>query len=123
MLEVWLALIDGEGGLIEMGKEKYEIVEEVQKQLEELLADEELRAIVEYRESALRDENSKLYNAEQKGKKERTKATGKKSGLKQGKKQLEETTIEIAKKLKQENMSIEKIAEITGVEKEKIEKL
>ncbi len=36
---------------------------------------------------------------------------------------MKETEIKIAKKLKQENMSIEKISEITGLTKEEVEKL
>ncbi len=73
MLEVWLALIDGEGGLIEMGKYKYKIIEEVEKELEEIYADKELKALLDYRQSADLDRNSALYNAEQKGIKKRNK--------------------------------------------------
>ncbi len=83
MLEVWLALIDGEGGLIEMGKYKYKIIEEVEKELEEIYADEELKALLDYRQSADLDRDSALYNAEQKGIKKRIRETERKNGKKE----------------------------------------
>ena len=90
MLEVWLALIDGEGGLIEMGKYKYKIIEEVEKELEEIYADEELKALLDYRQSADLDRDSALYNAEQKGIKKRIRGTDKNSGLEQRIRETEE---------------------------------
>ena len=104
LLECWLELIDSEdGGRIEMDKSKVEIIEEAKAELEKMLADPELRYLVDAREKQLKDMNSALYNAEEKGKKEKN--------------------IENAKKMKEKGIDIELIMEITNLNKEEIEKL
>lgn len=70
-LECWLALIDGKGELIEMAKEREDIIKEAVEEVEELLADEEVRALYEYRLSAQIEENSRIAYAEEKGLKKR----------------------------------------------------
>lgn len=66
-LECWLALIDGKGELIEMAKEKDKIIKEAVEELEELLANEEVRELYEYRLSAQLEENSRLNYAQKEG--------------------------------------------------------
>lgn len=78
-------------------------IEEAMKKLEEIQSDEELMRIIDLRKKAIWDENQGKYIAREEGKKE-------------GK-------IEIAKKLKEDKMSIEYIAKITGLNVEEIEKL
>lgn len=98
--EQWLAIIDGEDrGLIKMAKEKNEKIEEVEYQLHTLSEDEEIQRIEFLRLKAALDRNSDIGYAKR------------------------ETTIEIAKKMKKKNISIEEIIEITGLSKEEIENL
>lgn len=70
-LEYWLAVIDGKGELIEMAKERDDIIKEAVEELEELLADKEIRELYEYRLSAQLEENSRMAYAEEKGLKKR----------------------------------------------------
>ena len=65
MLECWLAIIDGKGELVEMAKERDEIIREAVEEVEELLADEEIRALYEYRLSAMIEENSRIDDAKE----------------------------------------------------------
>ena len=75
--------------------------------LEEISADKEKVRIAELKEKYIADRESEIETAEEKG-------------IKKG---SIEKSKEIAKKLKKENMTIEKIAELTGLTKEEIEKL
>lgn len=70
-LECWLALIDGKGELIEMAKEKDEIIKEAAENVEELLSDEQIKALNDYRQTAIWEENSRMAYAEEKGMKRR----------------------------------------------------
>ena len=108
-------------------------------ELEQVSGDEKLRRIAELREKAIRDEQAAMayakehgYNdgyeegnkkgleeGREEGKKEGIKE-GIKRGLEQGKKQNQ---LEIAKKLLQENMKLEKIEEITGLSIEEIKQI
>lgn len=67
MLECWLALIDGEGELIKMAKEKNKIIKEANEEVEEILSDEEIRALNEYRQTAIWERNSMIAYAKEKG--------------------------------------------------------
>ena len=80
-LECWLALIDGKGELIEMAKEKDKIIKEAVEELEELLANEEVRDLYEYRLSAQLEENSRLNYAQKEGLRRRNGKTEWKNGM------------------------------------------
>ncbi len=111
-LECWLALIDSQdGGLIEMAKEKSKIIEEADKEVEEILSDEAIREINYYHEKWERDEADVKAYAFSKGE-----AKGEKRGRLEGK-------IEIAKEMKKEGIDIDIIAKTTKLSKEKILKL
>lgn len=115
-LECWLALIDGKGELIEMAKEKDKIIKEAVEELEELLANEEVRELYEYRLSAQLEENSRLNYAQKEGLRRRNGKAEWKSGRKKEK-------MEIAKKMKNKGMDIESILSITGLSKTEINNL
>ena len=71
--------------------------------------------------------NTELYNAEQKGIKQGKKdgiKEGKEKGIKQGIKQgIKEKAIETAKNMLKENISIDIISRVTGLDIKEIEKL
>ena len=120
-LAQWVMFLDNpnESEVSKIMNENEEI-KEAMSELEKISKDKELKRVAELREKAIRDEKSGLRYAREDGLKEglekRTRTTEKKNGMK-------ETEIKIAKKLKQENMSIEKISKITGLTKEEVEKL
>ena len=108
LLDYWLALIDSEdGGNLGMEKDKIEIIEEAKRELEKMLADPEVRYIVDAREKELKDRNSAIYNAEERGKK-----IGEEKAIK-----------ETAKEMKKKGLSVELIMDITKLSKEEIEEL
>ncbi len=86
-------------------------IKEAMNELEEMSKDEELRRVAELREKAIRDEKNGLRHAREDGLKE---------GIEKG---IQKNNREIAKKMKLENIPIEKIIKITGLTKEKIEEL
>lgn len=127
LLECWLALIDGEGELIKMAEKKNEIIKEASEEVEEILSDEELKALNDYIQTARWEENSRNYYATQKGLEEGRKKgliegrkEGRKEGIAKGRRQKQ---IEIAKKMKEKNMDIETIQSITELTNEEIENL
>ena len=85
-LEYWLALIDGKGELIEMAKERDDIIKEAVEELEELLADKEIRELYEYRLSAQIEENSRIAYAKEVALRERKKRAEKENGKRERKK-------------------------------------
>lgn len=128
-LECWLALIDGKGELIEMAKEKDKIIKEAVEELEELLANEEVRELYEYRLSAQLEENSRLNYAQKEGLRRRNGKTEWKNGMQKrnGKTECKsgrkKEKMEIAKKMKNKGMDIESILSITGLSKTEINNL
>ena len=66
MLECWLALIDGEGELIKMAEKKNEIIKEANEEVEEILSDEQIKALNEYRQTAIWERNSMIAYAKEK---------------------------------------------------------
>ena len=103
-LKKWILFLENPEGeeTRKMAEKEKEIKEAIEK-LEDISSDEEKIRIAELREKYIMDRESELETAEEKG-------------IKKG-------SIEIAKKLKKENMAIEKIAGITGLSKEEVEKL
>ena len=119
-LECWLALIDcKDRRLIEMAKEKSKIIEEADKEVEEILSDEAIREINYYHEKWERDANDAKQYAYTKGEKA-GEARGKAIGREEGKKQA---TIEIAKEMKASGINIETIEKVTKLTKEEIIKI
>lgn len=116
MLECWLALIDGEdGGLKEMAETKNKIIKEANNEVEEILSDEDMKALIEFRKSATWDRNSMIEYARRQGLKKGTEK-GRAEGIEEGK-------IEIAKKLIKMQLSDEQISKITGLKIDEILKL
>ena len=80
-----------------MEENKY--LKQARKELEHLSGDPDFKRLLESRAGFLRDVDAKMEVAEEKGREE-------------GKKQ---TQIEVAKKMKEENMDIEQISKITNL--------
>lgn len=80
-----------------------ENIKNAMEKLEEVSQDEKLRRIAELKEKARRDEISGLNWARREG--------------------IKENRLEVAKKMKEKNMDIDMILEITGLTKQEIEKL
>ena len=103
-LDEWMQFI---GNISEKGvniaMKSNERIKEAKEELEYLNGDEETRRIAELREKAIRDETTNLNSARKEGEKRRS--------------------LEIAKKLKAMNISVEDIQEATGLTIEEIEKL
>ena len=91
----------------EISEETWNAVKEVQEEYWRIMADPEMSAIAELREKSIMDRKFAMAHA-------------RKVGIEKGEKNK---TIEIAKKMKQINMSIEEIEEVTGLSKEEIEKM
>lgn len=86
-----------------MAEKKNKTLEKARKEMTYLTGDEEIRRLAELREKWEMDWNSSMDYS-------------KKEGIKEGKK-------EDARKMKEKNIPIETIIEITGLTKEEIEKL
>jgi predicted transposase/invertase (TIGR01784 family) len=73
-LNQWLAFLDMErGDLLEMAKEKNEIIKQAKEYYDVLIGDEEVKRLAEVEFLAKLEENTALENAEERGKKERRK--------------------------------------------------
>ena len=107
-LDQWLWLICGEEEKIKMAKNENEKIKETKSELEMSAEDREL---YELRLKAIRDE----INIRESGY-----TDGMKDGEEKGKKQK---SIEIAKNMLKKQIPLELIEELTGIPKEKIEKL
>ena len=123
-LECWLALIDSrDRGLIEMAKGKSEIIQEANDEIEKILSDEEIRQLNYYLDKWERDEISEKNYACKKAREEgklEGKAEGEVIGEARGKK---ETTIKIAKEMKEKGLDVEIISDITQLSKDEVLKL
>lgn len=107
-LNQWLAFIDdNDRGKIKMAEKKNKTLEKARKEITYLTGDEEIRRLAELREKWEMDWNSSMDYSKKEGIKE---------GIKAGKK-------EDARKMKEKNIPIETIIEITDLTKEEIEKL
>ena len=94
-------------------------VKKAEKELEYLSGDEETRRLAELREKAIRDELAAIAQARDEGKSEGF-SLGISKGISEGESR---STIKIAKKMLEKQIDIALIMEITGLTKEKIEKL
>ena len=106
-LEQWLWLLTGKGEKVEMAEKENKEIKKAIEILEEMSMDEKEWELYQSRKMAEIDYNSKI-------------ALAREEGIKNGK---EEGKEEIAKKLIEMGMEINQIAKITGLSKEKIEKL
>lgn len=115
-LDLWVQYLGNrsERG-VKKAMESNEKIRKAQEELEYLSGDEEARRIAFLREKAIRDEINNMNGARREGIEQ-----GKKKGRKEGRK---EKTLEIAKKLKEMNMSTEDIEKATGLTREEIERL
>ena len=111
-LNQWLAFIDdNDRGKIKMAEKKNKTIEKARKEMAYLTGDEEIRRLAELREKWEMDWNSSMDYS-------------KKEGIKEGiKKGARENSLKNAKKMKEKNIPIETISEITELTKEEIEKL
>ena len=114
-LEQWLCLICDEEDKIEMAKSKNEEIEKAKKELEKLAMNPEDRELYELRLKAIRDEMNIRYSGYIDGM-----AEGEAKGRAEGK---NERNIEIAKNMLKENVNIQFISKMTGLNLEEIEKL
>ncbi len=144
----WLAFIDDEDKeLIEMAEKKNKILKEARNEVNYLTGNEAIRRMAELREKwDLEYEMSMEYAKKQgqedgrkigleEGKeqgikegKEQGIKEGKEQGIKEGKEQgikegAKKEKIEIAKRMKEQNMDIEDIIKITGLTKNEIESI
>ena len=78
-------------------------IKEAMEELEEMSKDEELRRVAELREKAIKDEANIREHAREEG--------------------IRENQLKVAKKMKEKNMDIDTIIEITGLKEEEIEKI
>ena len=95
--------------------EKNDSVKRAPSVLHEMSEDEKLRRLAELREKAILEEESVRDGALEEGME-----IGRKAGRQEGE---QEEKIAIAKKMKEEELSIEQIQRITGLTREAIEKL
>ena len=127
ILDCWLALIDGNNKeMINMAEQMDPIIKEAVEKLEELMQDQKVREIYEYRLSAELEDTARKNRATRKGLEQGMKQ-GMKKGIKEGRKQglqeglkegrkegrreglkegRRETSIEIAKNLLKQGLSI-----------------
>ena len=124
----WLSFIDMEKGeLLDMAKKENKKVKKAFENYEVLTGDEEVKRLEEVRLMSMLEERAALTYARNKGTEEGLKQ-GHEEGLKQGheeglKQGQEKEKIETAKKLLKLKMTTEQIADITGLNKQKIEKI
>ena len=114
-LEQWLCLICDEEDKIKMAESKNEEIEKAKKELEKLAMNPEDRELYELRLKAIRDEMNIRYSGYIDGM-----AEGEAKGRTEGK---NERNIEIAKNMLKENVNIQFISKMTGLNLEEIEKL
>ena len=111
-LNQWLAFIDdNDRGKIKMAEKKNKTLEKARKEMTYLTGDEEIRRLAELREKWEMDWNSSMDYSKKEGIKE---------GVTEGRKR---ERLENARKMKEKNIPIETIVEITELTKEEIEKL
>ena len=143
-LNQWLAFIDMErGDLLDMAKKENKEIKEAVEEYEVLTGDEEIKRLAEIRLMSKLEENSALATARAKGTEEGLRQgreegmqkgreeglqkgreegmqKGKEEGIKQGEKQ---TLIEIARKMKNKEHTIDEIVELTGLSEKEIKNI
>lgn len=102
-LEEWLWLIAGREEKLEMAKKENKEIKKAMDIIDEMSMDEKEWELYQSRKMAIMDYNTGIREAKEEGERKSKK--------------------EIAQKLLKKNMTIEEIEEITGLNKEEIEKL
>mgnify|MGYP004567692833 FL=1 len=111
-LKKWILFLENpEGEETKRMAEKEKEIKEAIETLEDISSDEEKERIAELRQKYIMDRTSEIRTA---------KEIGIKEGLEEGSKKEK---LEIAKKLKQENIETDIIVKTTGLTKEEIEEL
>lgn len=130
-LNLWMKFIKNPE-VVEMNeneeiKDTIQAINEAKKVLEEISQDEKEQYLAELRLKHILDTKAIKEGAYEEGREEGLEKgieEGKKEGIKEGIKEgKEEQTLIIAKRMKEEDLSIDMIMNITGLSKEKIEKL
>ena len=104
----WLRFIkEPENKGVEKFMEENKYLKQARKELEHLSGDQDFKRLLESRAGFLRDVDAKMYVAREEGREE-------------GKKQNQ---LEIARRMKKENIDIEQISRITNLTREEIEEL
>ena len=127
-LNQWLAFIDMErGDLLDMAKKESNEIKEAVEEYEVLTGDAEIKRLAELRLMSKLEEDAALASARAKGTEDGLKIgieEGMKQGIEEGVKQGEkQTLVEIVKKMKDKKLSIEEIAELTGLSINEIKKI
>ena len=119
-MDQWICFIDDSNKeAIKMAENKNKVLKKARKELEYLTGNDAVRRMAELREKWEMDEALVKKYAEEQGRKIGEKI-GKKIGEKKGEKKKQ---IEIAKNLLKIGMEISRIVEVTGLDKEEIEKI
>lgn len=123
-VDQWLLFIDySRRELIEMAKEKNEVVGEAEKEYEYLTGEEEIQRLTFLKMKYEWDYNSGIKYAADKAL-EKGRAEGKEEGIAEGKAEaLLEEKVRTAKKMMEKGMNVKLIEEITGLSREEIKKL
>lgn len=116
----WMLFLDDPNSkeVKEIMKENEDVKEAI-VEVHKMTEDEKVKRLAELREKAIMDEKAYLSTALHQGF-ERGRKEGLKQGIKEGKSQMNQ---EIAEKLLKRNMSIEHVAEITGMSVKDIEEI
>ena len=119
-LDSWLQFINNPKEISGMENEE---IKKAKKVLEEISQDERERRLTELRQKYIMDQKAIHSHGYDKGKQEGLKQ-GVKKGIEQGIKQgIEKEKIEIVKKMKQENIDIKIIINVTGITEEEIKNI
>lgn len=119
-LDSWLQFINNPKEISGMENEE---IKKAKKVLEEISQDERERRLTELRQKYIMDQKAIHSHGYDKGKQEGLKQ-GVKKGIEQGIKQgIEKEKIEIVKKMKQENIDIQIIINVTGLTEEEIKNI
>ncbi len=119
-LKEWLTFLDNpDSKEVSNYMKSNENIKQAREKLNEMSQDEKVRRLAELREKALMDEREAEYTGYCNGVED-----GIKRGIEQGIKQgSTNSKKEIAKKMKEENMTVDLIIKLTGLSKEEIEQL
>ena len=108
---------------MKLAMKKNKEIKKANEEYEYLTGDAAEKRLTFLRDKAIRDEKSMIEGAKEEGI-EQGLEQGTKKGLKEGEKEgIRKKQVDVAKKLLKMDMSIDKIAEITELSKEEIEKI
>ena len=118
-LEQWLWLLTGKGEKVEMAEKENKEIKKAIEILEEMSMDEKEWELYQSRKMAEIDYNGGIASAREEGREE-----GEKVGIEKGeRKGKKEAKIQIAKKLIESGMELEKVAQVTGLSENEIKEI